>query len=93
MNPNHERIGNGCAVPSARRHLFLQLLCLPLVGREFLVATATDRRGLGGLAGQFLRPVHLDLERGETNRNGYCGHWMLKLKAKGDIQCPKSSMW
>jgi len=93
MDPNHERIGNGCAVPSARRHLFLQLLGQPLVGREFLVAAATACRGLGGLAGQLLQPVDLGLERRETNRNGYCGHWMLKLKAKGDIQCPKSSMW
>ncbi len=71
----------------------LQFLSQPFVSGELLVSAPTGLRWLGGFARQLLRPVHLGLARDETNRNGYCGHWMLKLKAKGDIQCPKSSMW
>ena len=41
----------------------LQLLGQPFVSRQFLVAAATGRRGLRGLAGKLLQPVNLGLER------------------------------
>ena len=43
--------------------LFLQFLGQPLVSRQFLVAAAAGSRGLRGLAGQFLQPGNLGLER------------------------------
>ena len=48
---------------SRNARLFLQLLGQPLISREFLIAAATGRRGLRGLAGQLLQPANLGLER------------------------------
>ena len=52
----------GCRPERGCSFALLQLLGQPFVGRQFLVAAATRRWGLGGLAGQLLQPVSLALE-------------------------------